>query len=209
MQRLILAACLLATHALANAASKDQTIRACLSCHIDEAGKLDIVGIKALDALPPDWQMRFEDAFDMDSDGIAGRLQFVSGHGQPLIAKWGSNLAAARFEDFALIASAAHAVPLESDAIIKTVKEAFAARSPSPTSPFATEGERGRFDAQGCPLCHVTETFEFEGQDVMPLSDFLLHDMGGPNDKPKRTKPLWGYSQSLWQTAHAQRNWNK
>ncbi len=207
MRALILAAILLATHMSAIAAETDQTIKACLSCHIDRAGKLDIVGIKALDALPPDWQMRYEDAFDMDSNGIAGRIQFVSGHGTPLIAKWGSNLAAARFEDFALIASAAHAVPLENGATIRAVKDAFAARSPSPTTPFATEGERAHFEAQGCPLCHVTETFEFEGQELMPLSDFLLHDLNDPSGKAKRTKPLWGYRKSLWQTAHAQRNW--
>lgn len=208
MRARILAAILLATPISAVAAGPNQTIKACLSCHINRAGKIDIVGIKALDALPPDWQMRYEDAFDLDSNGIAGRIQFVSGHGKPLIAKWGSNLAAARFEDFALIASAAHAVPLENDATIKAVKDAFAARSPSPTSPFATEGERSRFKAQGCPLCHVIETFEFEGQEVMPLSDFLLHDLDDdPSGKARRTKPLWGYRKSLWQTAHAQRNW--
>ena len=131
---LLLAA--LTVSAPAHSESIKKTVEGCLSCHILEDGRFDIVGVRALGFLPNEWALQFEDAFDRDGDGIAGRVQFVSGGGEPLIAKWGGNLAAARFEDFALIASKAHAIPIGSPEALDAIKAAFEARSPEPSSPF-------------------------------------------------------------------------
>ena len=164
------------------------TAQRCLSCHLTPDGSIDIVGLSALDALPPEWPFLFEDAFDLDGDGIAGQMRMVSGGGRPLVAKYGSQLAAGRFRDFALIAGAAHGILLDDPETLDVIENAFRARSPAPQSPFANEDELRAFEDRGCAACHVTRTFSFDGEDVMPLSDFLLHDVG---NGPRRTTPLW------------------
>lgn len=164
------------------------TAQRCLSCHLTPDDSIDIVGLSAIDALPPEWPFLFEDAFDLDGDGVAGKLRMVSGGGQPLIAKYGRELAAGRFADFALIAGAAHDIVVTDPITLDVIEAAFLARSPAPVSPFETEAALRAFEARGCASCHVTRSFTFEGQKVMPLSDFLLHDMG---EGPKRTAPLW------------------
>ncbi|MEL6920848.1 MAG: hypothetical protein AAFO77_07450 [Pseudomonadota bacterium] len=166
-------------------------VEQCLSCHLDDQGALDIVGVRALSRLPDEWQFLFEDEFDLDGDGVAGRIQFVSGGKWPLAAKFGQSLAAARFEDFALIAAAAHGVNLSAPNIIDEIEAAFEARSPAPTVPFVDDEAMRRFEVRGCAACHVTRTFEFDGETYMPLSDFLLHDLGD-GEGLKRTAPLWG-----------------
>ncbi|MCO8145167.1 hypothetical protein NHN26_08005 [Rhodovulum tesquicola] len=120
--------------------------------------------------------------------------------GQPLIAKWGENLAAARFRDFALIAGAAHGIRIDDVAQIAEVEAAFAALSPDPVSPFETPEELTKFEADGCATCHVTRTYEVDGVTYMPLSDFLLHDLG---DGEKRTAPLWGCRDCISGNPHA------
>lgn len=169
--------------------AEDPAVTACLSCHLTEDGALDIIGVQALTALPPEWPFLFEDEFDLDGDGIAGRLRFVSGDTYPRVAKYGASLAAARFEDFAKIAAAAHDIDISGEGTLARIEEAFEALSPAPTLPFASPAQQSRFEARGCAGCHVTETYEFDGVTFMPLSDFLLHDLG---DGPKRTAPLWG-----------------
>lgn len=183
----------------ADADTLPPAVEQCLSCHVDADGALDIVGVEALLALPQEWQFVFEDEFDLDGDGIAGRMRFVSGKRGPMSAKYGKSLAAARFEDFALIAAAAHAIDLSGDGVMAALEAAFAARSPDPTIPFEDDAARRRFEARGCASCHVTETFEHEGVTYMPLSDFLLHDMAGG---PRRTAPLWGCPQCIDAPAH-------
>lgn len=169
-------------------ATKD-VIAQCLSCHLGETGQIDIVGIRALSALPPEWPYLFEDAFDLDDNGIAGRMRFVSGVDGPMQAKFGKTLAAARFEDFALIAGQAHQIDLTEPDILDRLKSEFEARSPAPSSVFDTPQAQDRFVARGCADCHVTRTFVFEGEELMPLSDFLLHET---EEGPRRTAPLWG-----------------
>ncbi|MEL6573046.1 MAG: hypothetical protein AAFQ64_15380 [Pseudomonadota bacterium] len=169
----------------APALAEADAVAQCLSCHI-VGDQLDIVGITALKQLPEAWPMLFEDAFDRDNDGIAGRVQFVSGADGPLIGKWGRSLAAARLEDFASIAGAAHDIPIDDqlDEILKT----FERLSPAPPNPFASQSDLRLFEGNGCADCHVTQTYEVDGMPVMPLSDFLLHDLG---DGDVRTTPLW------------------
>lgn len=160
----------------------------CLSCHVQADGSIDIVGLEALSALPPEWPYLFEDAYDLDGDGIAGVMRYVSGSQGPLPAKFGTNLAAAKFEDFAKIAGRAHNIVVTDD-IIEEVRRVFAARSPNPKNPFADRASLETFLKRGCADCHVTRTYQYQGQTVMPLSDFLLHDLG---EGLKRTAPLWG-----------------
>ena len=95
-------------HAVDEDTESASLVQDCLACHIDGEGRFDIIGVRALEAMPAEWPLQFEDSYDLDGNGIAGQVQFVSGGGRPLIAKWGSNLAAARLEDFALIAAKAH-----------------------------------------------------------------------------------------------------
>lgn len=173
----------------AGAEPADEILQRCLECHVDGAGQIDIIGLRVLEALPPEWPFLFEDEFDLDGDGIAGRMRFVSGGGTPLVAKYGEKLAAGRFEDFALIAGAAHGITIPEPTALAKVKAGFEARSPNPVSPFASEAERLSFEARGCASCHVTRTFSFEGRTYAPLSDFLLHDLG---EGERRTAPLWG-----------------
>lgn len=177
------------TAAGAEAEPAQSTVQRCLSCHLTPDGSIDIIGLSALDALPPEWPFLYEDAFDLDADGVAGRMRMVSGAGRPLVGKYGSQLAAGRFRDFAMIAGAAHDIALSDPETLAAIEAAFLARSPAPVSPFASDGEMQRFEARGCASCHVTRSFRFDGQEVMPLSDFLLHDVG---NGLKRTAPLWG-----------------
>ncbi len=174
---------------VAGAGPVEDAVAECLSCHVDEVGRLDIVGLRALSALPPEWPFLFEDTYDLDNDGIAGTMRFVSGRDGPMSAKFGQSLAAARFQDFAHIAAAAHDIDLSAPGTMARLQAAFQARSPDPVSPFRTAEEIAAFEARGCASCHVTRSFTFEGQTLMPLSDFLLHDLG---DGPRRTAPLWG-----------------
>lgn len=54
------------------------------------------------------------------------------------------------------------------------------------------------FEDAGCGDCHLTRTYEtgahplgsLRSQTIRPLTDLLLHDMGG--EEPYRTPPLWG-----------------
>ncbi len=167
------------------AADDPTAIQKCLSCHMVGA-QLDITGVAALRHLPPFWPMLFEDAQDRDGDGIAGRARFVSGSGSPILGKWGKNLAAARFEDFAQIAGDAHDIDVSGD--LDAIYNAFVALSPSPPEPFETEADAHLFTEKGCAACHVTQSYDFEQRQVTPLSDFLLHDLG---DGETRTAPLW------------------
>lgn len=189
--------------AITTASAEDQTDKAisqCLTCHVTPSGQLDIVGVRALSALPPEWPFLYEDAFDLDGDGVSGRIRYVSGDPVPLVAKFGKSLAAARFEDFAQIAGAAHDIDLSTPGLMAQLKSAFEHRSPAPTPSFATPTDQARFEAQGCARCHVTESFRFEGRQVMPLSDFLLHDLG---DGPRRTAPLWGCPDCVARAPHS------
>ncbi|MEL6504923.1 MAG: hypothetical protein AAFO61_08660 [Pseudomonadota bacterium] len=162
-------------------------------------GKLNIVGIKELQGLPEFWPLLFEDQFDRDEDGVSGTAQFVSGGGKPLLGKWGERLAAARFEDFAKIAGAAHNIKIDND--MDRIKAVFERLSPAPTSPFSSPQDLATFKAEGCAACHVTQTYAFEGKTLMPLSDFLLHDLGDGKGE-RRTKPLWGCDALCLQFRH-------
>ncbi|MEL6913197.1 MAG: hypothetical protein AAFP13_01720 [Pseudomonadota bacterium] len=159
----------------------------CLSCHMTDAGGVDIVGLAAIEALPPEWPFLFEDAFDLDGDGIAGQMRFVSGGGYPLAGRFGEKLAAGRFEDFAEIAAGAHGLSISGPEEMARIRAAFEILSPDPGLP--EPAALARFEARGCGDCHVTRTFDHDGRTYMPLSDFLLHDLG---DGPVRTAPLWG-----------------
>ncbi|MGF1446709.1 MAG: hypothetical protein ACFBRM_11005 [Pikeienuella sp.] len=194
------AALLIATAAAAAAAPPHAAVDQCLYCHLDEAGTLDIVGVRALAGLPAEWPFLFEDAFDLDGDGIAGAMRFVSAGERPRAAKYGQSLAAASFEDFALIAGAAHGIDLSQPAVMAAVKRAFQERSLDPQLPFATLEAQARFEARGCAACHVTRSYVYQGKTYMPLSDFLLHDLGAG---PRRTKPLWGCPDCLTGPGHA------
>ena len=163
------------------------TVAQCLSCHLTAAGEIDIVGLTALEGLPEEWPFLFEDAFDLDGDGIAGVMRFVSGADGPRAGVFGEALAAGRFEDFAKIAAGVHGIPIRDAAEMARIRAAFEALSPDPGRP--DPAALARFEARGCASCHVTRRFEHAGRTYMPLSDFLLHDLG---DGPKRTAPLWG-----------------
>lgn len=198
----------------------------CLSCHTGPDGALDIVGLAALQGLPPEWAMLFEDAFDLDGDGVAGRLRHVSGGGggvegggvevggagaggvdagakgggaRPVLGVYGRRLAAGRLSDFARIAGAAHDIDLADPAVMDAVLDAFVARSPDPALP--PPASLARFEARGCAACHVTRTFEHEGRTHAPLSDFLLHDLG---EGFVRTAPLWGCDECLDAPGHGE-----
>ena len=202
---LILTLWLGVAHAEAPGPAKGETalgsdvVAQCMSCHIDPDGTIDIVGLKALTGLPEEWPFLFEDAYDLDYDGIAGRMRFVSGVERPIIGIFGSALSAGRFEDFATIAAGAHGITIRDADEMRRLNAAFEALSPDPGMPFATLAEQARFEARGCASCHVTRTFEHEGKTYMPLSDFLLHDLG---DGPRRTAPLWGCESCLTAEGH-------
>ena len=196
MIRLLAAALLCGTGAVAQ---HEAAVVQCLSCHIED-GALDIVGVADLQHLPESWPLLFEDAYDRDGDGVAGRVGFVSGGGEPLIGKWGRRLAAARFEDFAKIAGAAHQIPV--DGAADAILAAFAAFSPPPVSPFATPADLAAFEEKGCAACHVTRTYRIGARAVMPLSDFLLHDLG---EGEVRTAPLWGCDAACLTHEHPRR----
>lgn len=181
-----LAAALLAA-GVAEADPRPTAAERCLFCHQRPGGEIDIVGLGAMAGLPHEWPFLFEDAFDLDGDGIAGVLRLVSGEDGPIVAWYGRSLAAGRFEDFAHIAGAAHGIDVSDPDVLAGVRAAFEARSPDPAPPAAEAV--ARFEARGCASCHVTRTFEHEDRVYMPLSDFLLHDLG---DGPVRTAPLWG-----------------
>jgi hypothetical protein len=175
------------------------TVAKCLSCHLTAPDRIDIVGLKALQDLPEEWPFLFEDAFDMDGDGIAGAMRFVSGSDRPLAGVFGQSLAAGRFEDFALIAAGAHGIAIEGPDEMARVRAAFEALSPDPDLPDSDALQR--FEARGCAGCHVTRTFEHDGRTYMPLSDFLLHDLG---QGPRRTAPLWGCLTCLDDPGHVE-----
>ncbi len=192
-------------------APEPDAVARCLSCHVAPAGPgagagaldvappgaldivapsgaLDIVGIGALEALPAEWPLMSEDAFDLDGDGIAGVARHVSGgDGLPVLGRYGRALAAGRLEDFARIAGEAHGIDLSEPAVLARVVAVFAERSPDPAP--MPPGALARFEARGCASCHVTDAFGHDGRDYRPLSDFLLHDLGAG---PVRTAPLWG-----------------
>lgn len=191
------AALLALAFAASGALAETDTVARCLSCHVVD-GRLDIVGVAEMQHLPESWPLLFEDASDRDGDGIAGRVSFVSGGGVPLVGVWGKSLAAARFEDFAKIAGAAHNIPVAED--LDEILAAFEALSPAPTSPFQTPDDRRAFEEAGCSQCHVTQTYAVAGRDVMPLSDFLLHDLGKGET---RTTPLWGCSSACLDHRHS------
>ena len=188
MKRALIALIASTAVTLSQADPLPQAVSQCLSCHMQADGSIDIVGLEALSALPPEWPYFFEDAYDLDGNGIAGTMRYVSGSEGPLPAKFGTKLAASKFGDFAKIAGIAHNITLTDDTI-EQVRLAFEALSPAPSSPFATGGDLARFQARGCTDCHVTRTYEYQDETVMPLSDFLLHDLG---EGFKRTAPLWG-----------------
>ena len=175
------------------------TVAQCLSCHLTAAGEIDIVGLTALEGLPEEWPFLFEDAFDLDGDGIAGVMRFVSGAHGPRAGIFGEALAAGRFEDFAKIAAGVHGIPIRDAAEMARIRAAFEALSPDPALP--DPAALARFEARGCASCHVTRRFEHAGRTYMPLSDFLLHDLG---DGPKRTAPLWGCPDCLDGAGHPQ-----
>lgn len=193
----LLAAVLLAGTATAEEVGRT-AVEQCLSCHLTPSGALDIVGLNALEALPEEWPILFEDGFDLDDDGVAGVLRLVRGPERALPATYGRALAAARFEDFALIAGAVHGIELSDEEVMAAVKAAFLARSPDPDPPDAPA--LARFESHGCAACHVTRTFDHAGRTYMPLSDFLLHDLG---EGPRRTAPLWGCPECLDAPAHS------
>ncbi len=178
----------------------DVPVHECLVCHVDRSGMLDIVGLAALESLPQEWSFLFEDSFDLDGDGVAGRIRFVSTPEGPKVAKFGKALAAATFEDFAKIAAAVHAVPIAGPGVMARLRAAFLARSPDPGLPFPDAAAQARFEDRGCASCHVTRSFEHNGRTYQPLSDFLLHDLG---DGPRRTQPLWGCPECLLAAPHA------
>lgn len=178
-------------------AASPKAVGQCLACHVDEDGALDIVGLAALQHLPEEWPILFEDAFDLDGDGIAGAMRYVSGGEGPVVGLYGSVLAAGRFEDFASIAGEAHGIDVSEPDTLRAVLEAFLARSPDPLPMRASA--LARFEARGCAACHVTRGFEHDGRTYRPFSDFLLHDLG---DGPVRTAPLWGCPACLDAPAH-------
>ena len=169
----------------------------CLACHLGDDGALDIVGLDAMRSLPPEWTILWEDAFDLDGDGIAGTMRYVSGGDGPIVGLYGSGLAAGRLEDFARIAGVAHGIDVSDPTAMNAVLDAFLALSPDPApmDPLAL----ARFEARGCTDCHVTHEFEHEGRAYAPLSDFLLHDLG---EGPVRTAPLWGCGDCLEGVGH-------
>jgi len=175
-----------------------ENVAQCLSCHLTASGEIDIVGLSALEGLPEEWPFLFEDAFDLDGDGIAGAMRFVSGAEGPRAGLFGAALAAGRFEDFAKIAAGAHGIPIRDAAGMARIRAAFEALSPDPGPP--DPAALARFEARGCAACHVTRRFEHAGRSYMPLSDFLLHDLG---DGPRRTAPLWGCPDCLAAPDHA------
>lgn len=183
---------------LVEALPPGSTAARCAGCHTGPDGRFDIVGLAALDSLPGEWAILSEDAFDLDGDGIAGRLRHVSGGGVPMIAVYGRRLAAARLEDFARIAGAAHDIDVSDAAVMRDLLAALKALSPDPGLP--SPGALARFEARGCDGCHVTRTYKHEGRDYMPLSDFLLHDLGKGE---VRTAPLWGCPKCLEAPGHA------
>ncbi|MEM7522047.1 MAG: hypothetical protein AAF307_13575 [Pseudomonadota bacterium] len=194
----IISSLLLAQSAFAQ--SNQTAVDQCLSCHKQaDAAQIDIIGLRALSALPSEWQYLFEDEFDLDDNGVAGRLRFVSGPHVPLPGKFGQRLAAGRFEDFARIAGAAHGVDLSDRATLHAVQTTFEALSPDPDLPFESTAEQNAFEMRGCADCHVTRTFEHEGKTYMPLSDFLLHETDAG---PRRTAPLWGCASCLDAATH-------
>ena len=193
-----LLAALLAVAASATADPRPTALDRCLSCHEGPDGAIDIVGLSALEGLPFEWQIVHEDAFDLDGDGVAGAVRFVSGGGHPLPARYGRTLAAGRFEDFALIAGAAHGIDVSDPALLAEITSAFLARSPDPGPPPSADA-LARFEARGCATCHVTESYEHGGRRYAPLSDYLLHDLG---DGPVRTAPLWGCPSCLEAEGH-------
>lgn len=162
-------------------------------------GELNIIGVTELRHLPAEWPMLFEDVYDRDGDGIAGRVRFVSGNGAPMIGKWGASLAAARFEDFAKIAGAAHDIDVSED--MGAIYALFAQLSPRPPAPFATDTDRQKFVSRGCSACHVTQSYTFDGRPITPLSDFLLHDLG---DGETRTTPIWACTGRCLDFTHEQ-----
>jgi hypothetical protein len=193
-------AAILCVIASAVGAEEDTTVARCLSCHKIGPDRIDIVGIKPLASLPVEWPYLFEDGFDLNADGIAGVMRFVSSTDRPRPGIFGSHLAAARFEDFALIAAGAHGIAIDSPAEMARVRAAFEALSPDPDLPDPDALQR--FEARGCSGCHVTRRFEHEGRSYMPLSDFLLHDLG---EGPRRTTPLWGCPTCLDAPGHVER----
>jgi len=186
--RVLACLCVAGSLAAAEPVSEVQdTVAKCLSCHLAAPDRIDIVGLTALHDLPEEWPFLFEDAYDLDGDGIAGAMRFVSGSDRPLAGIFGEKLAAGRFEDFAHIAAGAHGIVIDGPEEVARIRAAFEALSPDPGLPDSDALQR--FEARGCAGCHVTRTFEHDGRTYMPLSDFLLHDLG---DGPQRTAPLWG-----------------
>lgn len=177
-----------------------ENVAQCLSCHLTPAGEIDIVGLTALAGLPEEWPFLFEDAYDLDGDGIAGAMRFVSGADRPRAGIYGEALAAGRFEDFAKIAAGVHGITIRDGGEMARIRAAFEALSPDPGLP--DPAALARFEARGCAACHVTRSFTQDGRTYMPLSDFLLHDMG---DGPRRTAPLWGCPDCLDAAGHPQR----
>jgi len=187
--------------AAAESGTTVDAVTRCLSCHLAAEGGIDIVGLRALDGLPEEWPFLYEDAFDLDMDGVAGTMRFVSGVDSPLPGLYGEALAAGRFEDFAEIAAGVHGISIEGPAEMARLRATFESLSPDPEPPDATD--LAAFEARGCAACHVTRAFEHDGRTYRPLSDFLLHDLG---DGPRRTAPLWGCPECLSASGHDDTN---
>ena len=82
---------------------------------------------------------------------------------------------------------------------MQEIRQTFEALSPDPTVPFLNKAEERVFEARGCAGCHVTHTFEFEGEVLMPMSDFLLHETSAGF---RRSTPLWGCRSCIFEAAH-------
>lgn len=164
------------------------SVSKCLSCHLTDNGKLNITGVKEIEGLPDTWSLLFFDPFDLNDDGISGQISIVNGGGTPLIAKWGSNLAAFKFEDFADIASEVHDININSQLEMDNIRKLFKSLSPEPIHQVLEPSTSKIFVEHGCSSCHVLESYILEEKIVFPYSDFLLHDVGYGL---KRTAPLW------------------
>jgi len=175
----------------------------CLACHLEADGQLDIVGIRALSAVPPEWTFFFEDAFDLDGDGIAGRLRYASTDGLPMT---GQVRPVPRRRPVRRFCADRWSCAWDRSIRARSSGRAQSSvRSPLavPDWPFPEPAVQARLEARGWARCHVTRSFEFEGRQYMPLSDFLLHDLG---EGLHRTAPLWVCPDCLTAEAHPNLN---
>ncbi len=161
-----------------------------------------VVGMGLLEAIPASTLEALSDQFDLNRDGISGKINYVNSHetGTKQIGRFGfkashptvkQQSAAAFFHDMGMTSTLfreSFAVPEVSDDVLDRVTFYLqAAGIPPARAQVHPDIEAGKalFVRVGCEACHKmtlqtgpSSVVEVANQTIHPFTDLLLHDLG-------------------------------